>query len=209
MGVPVLIMGESGSGKTYSLKNFGEHEVLVLKVGGKNFPFQKQLDNINNASYDHIACALKEAKYKAYVIDDSQYLLTFEMFDRAKETGYNKFTDIAQRFYKMLKYIVTGTTSDTIVYLLHHVEQTDTGRIKAKTVGKMLDNLLTVEGLFDIVLLTQVVSDEHKFITQSDGYTTCKSPENMFEKEIKNDLKAVDDRIREYWKLDKKGEQKK
>lgn len=208
MGVPVLIMGESGSGKTYSLKNFGEHEALVFKVGGKNFPFQKQIDSINNASYDHIASALKEGKYKTYIIDDSQYLLTFEMFDRAKETGYGKFTDIAQRFYKMLKYIVTGTSPDTIVYLLHHTEQTDAGKIKAKTVGKMLDNLLTVEGLFDIVLLAQVTSDEHKFITQNDGYTTCKSPEEMFEREIKNDLKAVDARIREYWKLNQKGEKK-
>lgn len=201
MGIPVLILGESGSGKSTSLRNFEPGEVLVFNVANKPLPFRKKLDIVPNANYDSIGKKMKQKEYKAYVVDDSQYLLAFEMFDRAKETGYGKFTDIALRFRNMLNFIVTKMPDDTIVYFLHHTEILDTGKVKAKTVGKMLDNQLTVEGLFSIVLLTSTDGTEHKFITQSDGYTTAKSPMEMFELEIDNDLKAVDTAIREYWEL--------
>ena len=92
-----------------------------------------------------------------------------------------------------------GLPDDVIVYFLHHTETTDSGKIKAKTVGKMLDSQLTVEGLFSIVLVCSADGGEHKFITQSDGYTTAKSPMEMFDLEIDNDLKMVDQTIREYW----------
>jgi hypothetical protein len=92
-----------------------------------------------------------------------------------------------------------------LVYFLHHTEFDSTsGKTKAKTVGKLLDNQLTVEGCFDVVLMTQIESGQHLFITQSDGFTTCKSPEGMFEDKIPNDLKAVDNAIREYYGLGKK-----
>lgn len=100
----------------------------------------------------------------------------------------------------MINYIITSLPQDCIVYLLHHTELTDTGRIKAKTVGKMLDNQLTVEGLFSIVLLCRTDGECHKFITKSDGYTTAKSPMDLFDTEIENDLKLVDACIREYCK---------
>ncbi len=201
MGIPVLILGESGSGKSSSLRNFEPDEVLVLNVANKPLPFRKKLPNIKNARYTEIGQTLQKGEYKTYVVDDSQYLLAFEIFDRAKETGYGKFTDIAVRFRNMLDFVIRGLPDDVIVYFMHHVETTDAGKVKAKTVGKMLDSQLTLEGLFSIVLLCVADGQTHKFITQSDGYTTAKSPMDMFPAEIDNDLKMVDKTIREYWEL--------
>jgi hypothetical protein len=194
-------LGESGSGKSTSLRNFEPGEVLVFNVANKPLPFRKKLNTVPNATYASIGKEMQKKEYKAYVVDDSQYLLAFEMFDRAKDTGYGKFTDIALRFRNMLDFVIKHMPEDTIVYFLHHTETSDTGKIKAKTVGKMLDNQLTVEGLFSIVLLASTDGTAHKFITQSDGYTTAKSPMDMFPLEIDNDLKMVDKAIREYWGL--------
>ena len=181
MGVPVLVLGETGSGKTYSIKNFDVDEVGIFSVEKKT---------------------LSEPQLKKYVIDDSQYLLVNEMFDRAKDTGYGKFTDMALNFRNLIHFINKEMPDDVVVYFLHHTEMdSDSGKIKAKTIGKMLDQQLTVEGCFDIVLLASVEGQEHYFITQSDGYTTAKSPEGMFELKIPNDLKAVDEAIRDYWGL--------
>ena len=205
MGIPVLILGESGSGKSASLRNFEQEEVGIFNVAGKPLPFKKQLKKINNPTYTDIIKGLKLGKVKTYVIDDSQYLMAFEMFDKAKETGYGKFTDVALNFRNLVDFIIKGTPDDYIVYFLHHTETTETGKIKAKTSGKMLDNQLTLEGLFSIVLLCKTDGKEHYFETQSDGYTTCKSPMEMFELKIDNDLKMVDTTIREYYELSKGG----
>lgn len=205
MGIPVLILGESGSGKTASLRNFNENEIGIFNVAGKPLPFRKKLPKVNNATYAEIIKGLKLGKVKTYVIDDSQYLMAFEMFDKAKETGYNKFTDVALNFRNLIDFIIRGTPDDYIVYFLHHTETTDAGKIKAKTSGKMLDNQLTLEGLFSIVLLCKTDGKEHCFETQSDGYTTCKSPMEMFELKIDNDLKKVDEIIRNYYDLNKEG----
>ena len=205
MGIPVLILGESGSGKTASLRNFNENEIGIFNVAGKPLPFRKKLPKVNNATYAEIIKGLKLGKVKTYVIDDSQYLMAFEMFDKAKEIGYNKFTDVALNFRNLIDFIIRGTPDDYIVYFLHHTETTDAGKIKAKTSGKMLDNQLTLEGLFSIVLLCKTDGKEHCFETQSDGYTTCKSPMEMFELKIDNDLKKVDEIIRNYYDLNKEG----
>ena len=126
--------------------------------------------------------------------------MTFSAFSRAKETGYGKFTDIALEYYNLIQTIINDTTPDTLVYLLQHIDTTDDGRIKAKTVGKMLDNQLTVEGMFAIVLLARTDGQRHWFDTQSDGYTTVKTPMEMFaDQEIDNDLKMVDTTIRDYY----------
>ena len=201
MGIPVLIMGESGSGKSASLRNFEPDEIGILNVASKPFPFRKKLKKVDNATYNIIYKALTEPKLKRYAIDDSQYLMAFEMFKRAKETGYGKFTDCAKQFYDLIQFVIRNTPADCIVYFLHHVEKTDSGDIKAKTQGKMLDNQLTLEGLFSIVLLCEADGKTHKFITQSDGTTTAKSPMEMFDLEIDNDLKFVDSTIREYYEL--------
>lgn len=203
MGIPVLILGESGSGKSCSLRNFEKDEVVIYNVAGKPLPFRKQLNKADNTNYQQIKANMAKGNFKRYVIDDSQYLMAFEMFDKAKETGYNKFTDVALNFRNLIDFVIKNTPNDTIVYFLHHTETTETGKIKAKTSGKMLDNQLTLEGLFSIVLLCKTDGKEHYFETQSDGYTTCKSPMDMFETRIDNDLKKVDETIREYYELNK------
>lgn len=201
MGTPVLILGDSGSGKSTSLRNFDPSEVGVFNVASKPLPFRKQLPTINGANYATIVKGLSAPQLKTYVIDDSQYLLAFEFFDRAKETGYNKFTDIALNFRNLIHFVITQTPPDCIVYFLHHTETNADGTLKAKTIGKMLDEKLTVEGLFSIVLLCRAEKDRHYFITQSEGFSTAKSPMDMFPEEIDNDLKLVDTTIREYWGL--------
>lgn len=202
MGIPVMILGESASGKSSSLRNFTPEEVGVFNVAGKRLPFRNALPVANNAGYDAITKGIRKAAKKAYVIDDSQYLLCFEMFDRAKEIGYQKFTDMAQHFYMLIQTILRDTPDDVIVYFLHHTELTADGKRKAKTIGKMLDEKLTVEGLFTIVLICETDGERHWFTTQSDGTTTAKSPMGMFaDREIDNDLKMVDKTIREYYNL--------
>lgn len=210
MGIPVLILGESGSGKSASLRNFDPEKVGIFNVAGKPLPFRKKMnvvssikgnDGYRRVDYDDITKILARGKVKTYVIDDSQYLMAFEELDRANEAGYNKFTEMALNFSGLVRYIINSLPPDVIVYFLHHVETSDTGKIKAKTVGKMIDSKLTLEGLFSIVLLCEATEEGHHFVTQSDGYTTCKSPMEMFDKEIDNDLAMVDATIREYWNL--------
>lgn len=198
----MLILGESGSGKSTSMRNFDPAEIGIFNVASKPLPFRKQLMTVNGADYKNIHKVLRKASLKAYAIDDSQYLMAFEELDRAKETGYSKFTDMAMNFSGLVRFCTNELPPDVIVYFLHHTEVTETGKIKAKTVGKMIDSKLTLEGLFSIVLLCEARKEGHRFITQSDGFTTAKSPMGMFEPEIDNDLKMVDTVIREYWGLD-------
>lgn len=206
-----MILGESGSGKSTSLRNFDQSEIGVLNVANKPLPFRKKLNVISRITpkegaphrvgYDDIRRIMGRAKCKAYAIDDSQYLMAFEELDRAKETGYTKFTEMALNFSGLVRFVVNELPDDVIVYFLHHTETTDLGKIKAKTVGKMIDSKLTLEGLFSIVLLCEAGSEGHRFITQSDGFTTAKSPMDMFPLKMDNDLKTVDTMIREYWGL--------
>ncbi len=199
MGIPVLILGESGSGKSASLRNFAPEEVGVFNVASKPLPFRRRLPVINQAGYGEIIKILQNPTRKAYVIDDSQYLMAFEFFDRAKETGYQKFTDLALHFRNLIAFVIQRTPPDVIVYFLHHTESSEDGKVRAKTIGKMLNEKLTVEGLFSIVLLCRAEKDRHYFVTQSEGYSTAKSPMEMFPAEIDNDLKLVDTTIREYY----------
>lgn len=202
MAIPVLILGESGSGKTASLRNFGVDDIGLFNVANKPLPFKKQLPKYNTSNYKKIMAAMLKSDKMSFVIDDSQYLMAFQMFAKARETGYGKFTDIALDFKNLIDFIIYKLPDDKIVYLLHHTEITETGKTKAKTSGKMIDNQLTLEGLFSIVLLAVADGTDHKFITQSDGTTTCKSPMEMFKNlEIENDLSIVDKTIREYWEL--------
>lgn len=202
MGIPVLVMGESGSGKSASLRNFKNGEIGIFNVAGKPLPFKGNLPKINGGTSLTIIKSLADVKVKSIVIDDSQYLMAFELFDRAKEIGYQKFTDIALNFRNLIQYVIKVLPDDVIVYFLHHTEQTEFGKIKAKTSGKMLDNQLTLEGLFTIVLMAKTDGKRYWFETQSNGFTTCKSPMDMFYNlEIDNDLKMVDKTIREYYDL--------
>ena len=208
IGVPVLIMGASGSGKSASLRNFEPDEIGIFNVASKPLPFRKQLPLVNKATYGIIQAGLKKNNLRCYVIDDSQYLMAFEQVTKAKETGYGKYTDMGVNFVNLVQFVILNTSPDTIVYFLHHPEQTEQGRIKAKTVGKLIDNWLTLEGLFSIVLLAETDGKEHWFITQSDGYSTAKSPMEMFPEKIDNDLKLVDKTIREYYEFGGKTDEK-
>lgn len=213
MSLPVLLMGRSGSGKTYSIKNFAPDEVGVISVEKGRLPFKsdikvaripkayadvKDYASLNRAKYAWLCKAIESAKCKSIVIDDSQYLLVNELFDRAAEKGYDKYTQMAANFRGLIHFINELDQDDKIVYFLHHCETDSDGREKAKTIGKMLDEKLTVEGCFDIVIYCQ----DHKFYTQSNGQSTAKTPEGMFDLEIPNDLKAVDVAIRDYYGME-------
>ncbi len=221
MALPVLIIGRSGSGKTYSLKRFNPDEVGVISVEKGRLPFRSEIKPIriprfeasaevntyaqaNAAKYSWIESVIRKAKVKSIVIDDSQYLMVNELFDRAAEKGYDKYTQMAANFRNLIHGINNIDDDDKIVYFLHHSETDSDGREKVKTIGKMLDEKLTVEGCFDIVLYCQ----DHKFFTQSNGQSTAKSPEGMFDLEIPNDLKSVDCIIRDYYNMtpNEKGE---
>ena len=219
MAIPVLVIGRSGSGKTYSLKSFKANEVGVISVEKGRLPFKSDIKTvkvpqfkeqadasaaqINAAKYAWIEQVILQSKSPSIVVDDSQYLLVNELFDRAAEKGYDKFTSMAANFRDLIHFVNDMEDENKIVYFLHHSEADIDGREKVKTIGKMLDEKLTIEGCFDIVIYCQ----DHKFYTQSNGQSTAKTPEDMFELEIPNDLKAVDDAIREYYGL-KKGDKK-
>lgn len=204
MGVAVLILGESGSGKSASMRNFNSEDVRVLNVASKPFPFRNvnKLKKADKATYAMIKGAVSSGQSLSYVIDDAQYLMAFESFEKANETGYTKFTLMAKNYEEMLRYIQEDTSPDTIVYIMQHIDTDENGVIRAKTLGKMLTQQLCVEGLFTIVLLAKADEKRHYFVTQSDGTNPCKSPMGMFDDiEIDNDLKMVDDTIREYYGL--------
>ena len=211
MGLPVLVLGESGSGKSYSIKNMDADSVGIFAVEKGLLPFKnKGFKVAKNATYGMIMGALQKPQLKRYVIDDSQYLMVNEFFDRAKDTGYQKYTDIGLHFRNLVHHINQNLADDVIVYFLHHAElDSNTGKVKAKTVGKMIDNYLTLEGCFNIVLQAMAEGKEHYFITQSDGSNTAKSPEEMFAVKIANDLAYVDKTIREYYGFDNKESEEK
>lgn len=144
---------------------------------------------------------LRKAKAKTIIIDDAQYLMTFDLFGRAREKGYDKFTDMALSFYSLIRFVETSLPPDRIVYFMMHTEMGEDGKVRAKTTGKMLKERLTLEGLVSITLMTDVTKDGYFFLTQSDGTNVCKSPMDMFPYRIENDLKMVDQTIREYWGL--------
>ena len=199
-------MGESGSGKSASLRNFAPNEISVFNVTSKPLPFKQgkaKIPKIDNATYTDIANALANPNKRAYVIDDAGYLLSFEMFKRANETGYSKFTDMAKNFFDMLDFINTKLPNDIIVYITMHTEDdSEMHKTKAKTIGKMIDQNLNLEGLFTIVLRAMQTEEGYKFITRDDRVSTAKSPMGMFESDkIDNDLKEVDRIIREYYDM--------
>lgn len=210
MALPVLVIGRSGSGKTYSLKNFKPEEVGIISVEKGRLPFKSDLKvvrvkkfeftdaspaQINVARYQWIKMVIEKSEAKSIVIDDSQYLLANELFDRANEKGYDKFTNMAANFRDLIHFVNELDDEDKIVYFLHHSELDSDGREKVKTIGKMLDEKLSVEGCFDVVIYCQ----DNKFFTQANGQSVAKTPEGMFELEIPNDLKFVDTTIRDYY----------
>ena len=201
MGASVLILGHSGSGKSTSLRNFEEGQVGIFNVAGKPLPFRKKLTKLDRAAYNQIHNGLAKNAMRAYVIDDANYLMAFQNFKLAKQTGYGKFVDMALNFEQLLE-AANSTDENTITYFFMHPDYDEAGRMKAKTIGKMLDNQLTIEGMFPIVLLADCDDSGYHFITKSDGTTPVKAPMGMFEDDkIPNDLALVDAYIRDYWQM--------
>ena len=203
MAIPVLILGQSGTGKSYSMKNFNEDEITLISVQKSLLPFRKKfVDTVVTDKYSDIAKAMKASKKSIIVIDDTQYLMANEFMRRATERGYDKFTEIAFNFWDLIVQEVNSLPADTIVYLLCHTATDENGIEKMKTIGKLVDEKITPEGLFTIVLKTAVSDGNYAFVTQNNGKDTVKSPEGMFESyAIKNDLKYVDEKIRNYYYL--------
>lgn len=210
MGVPVLILGESGSGKSASMRNFKPGEIGIINVSGKPLPFRNQLKTVNTDNYEDIVKTIIAAKAKALVIDDAQYLMANEFMRTAKVTGYQKFTDLALNFWKLIQVVINNLPPDKIVYFLAHVERDANGNEKMKTIGKLLDEKITIEGLFTIVLKTVVQDRHYQFATQTNGQDTVKTPMGMFDDLlIENDLKMVDSTIREYYGISESNKEEK
>ncbi len=199
MAILVMIYGQSGTGKSTSLRNFTNDEVAVINVSGKTLPFRSKLTTYDTDNYTKISRALGKIERKSIVIDDATYLMVNEFMRTAKVAGYQKYTDMAVNFNSLVAQ-ASQLANDKIVYFLGHSDLKDDGTEHFKTIGKMLDNYVTVEGKFTIVLKTVVQDGKYYFSTHNSGQDTVKSPLGMFDSNyVDNDLKAVDAIIRDYY----------
>lgn len=208
MALPVLIMGRSGSGKSASLRNVNE-TTFVINVNKKPLPFKKNdnLKVLNCDDYFKIKDALKKAydkQIKVAVIDDAGYLMTnkFMLGHREKKgnSQYDLYNEIGDNFYSLIRYVCDELPSDMIVYLTMHEDKNDFGESKPKTIGKLLDDKVCIEGMFTIVLHSMKLDGKYVFATNTDGLDVTKSPIGMFDTEyVDNDLQAVTEAIRNYY----------
>lgn len=209
MSIATMVLGQSGTGKTTSLRNMDPTQTLLIQVVSKPLPFRskawkpvKDGGNIVVAATSELICqAMRKTSRPIIVVDDQQYLLATEFMERAHEKGYEKFTEMARHYYDVLTCAMT-LPANKRVYLLSHTDTSDTGQVKAKTIGKLLDEKITVEGLVTIVLRTHVINGQYVFSTRNSGSDTVKTPLGLFEEEhIPNDLMAVDKAIADYYEL--------
>ena len=198
MGVAVLILGESGSGKSTSLRNFDEGEIGIFNIMGKPLPFRKKLARADHANYGTIQQSLAANKLRAYAIDDAGYLMQLENFRRIKEAGFTKFSEMARNFESVIEE-ATKTDEDTIVYIMMHYDTDSNGKQKPRTIGKLLDEKFCIEGACPIVIQSTIQDGKHVFVTKGDGLNCAKAPMDMLPDVMDNDLKAVDSAIREFW----------
>lgn len=206
MAVLCMIYGQSGTGKSTSLRTFSQDDVSVINVSGKPLPFRQKLPIANTDNYTQIMAGLPRITTPSIVIDDATYLMVNAFMRNAKVQGYQKFTDMALDFNNLVE-AAGHLPDDKVVYFMGHSEQMDDGREHFKTIGRMLDNYIVLEGKFTIVLKTVVKDGQYFFSTQNNGQDTVKSPMGMFQSElIPNDLKAVDDAIRDYYEIPRKQE---
>lgn len=209
MGLPVLIMGRSGSGKTASLRNFNK-DVFVVNVNKKPLPFKnnEHLKIMNTDEYLKIKQSLKAAydkNIRVAVIDDAGYLLTAKFMAGHRQAKGNSqfdlYNEIADNFYGLIKFISDELPSDMIVYVTMHEEMNDMGYSKPKTIGKLLDDKVCVEGMFTIVFHSMKLDGKYVFATNTDGLDVTKTPIGMFEQTyIDNDLQVITEKIRDYYK---------
>lgn len=207
MGVPVLIIGKSGSGKSASMRNcIDDPSWNLINVLGKPLPFRGKIPQCSTDDYNKVMASLASSKAGSIVIDDAGYLIT-NMFMRGhSNTGtgnavFSFYNFVADQFWNLISYVRT-LPEDKIIYFMMHEDKNDFGDVKPKTIGKILDEKVCVEGMFTIVLRSVKEADGYYFVTQAYEGAVSKSPMGMFpELKIENDLKAVDDVIREYWNI--------
>lgn len=213
MGIGVLIIGKSGSGKSTSLRNFKANEVGIVNVISKPLPFKNVngLKTVDTDNYADIKKIIEGSKTPSIVIDDAGYLITNQFMRKHSNTGngnavFNLYNDIADSFWNLTEQI-KKLPDDKIVYILMHEDKNDFGDIKPKTIGKLIDEKVCLEGLFSIVLRAKKVDKNYYFFTQATDGDVAKSPIGMFnDLYIDNDLKLVDDTIRDFYGIKNKEE---
>lgn len=205
MGRFILIYGKSGSGKSRSLKNFAEDEIFLVNVIGKELPFRNKFKYVSvTDSIETIIAGFQRMPCKTAVIDDAGYLMTSQFMaghsqPKKGSSSFDLFNDIADSFWKLIK-TIKALPDDVNVYVMMHEDTNDYGDTRLRTIGKLLNEKVCIEGMSTVVLRCVTVGTEHFFRTQTDGSDITKSPEGMFDGEkIENDLKAVDDKIREFY----------
>jgi hypothetical protein len=198
----VMVIGQSGTGKSTSLRNFKKGEASVINVSKKPMPFPCDLAVVNTGNYKTIKELMLKTTSPAIIVDDCTYLIVNEYMSQADIKGFDKYTNMAKNFWEFMNFCINELPEDKIVYFLGHSEKGEDGREHFKTVGKMLDNTVVCEGYCTVVLKTVVEDGHYYFATHNNGYDTVKSPFGMFKDDrIENDLKAVDSRLREYFKI--------
>jgi predicted ATP-dependent serine protease len=211
MSIAIMVLGQSGTGKSTSLRNMNPNETLLIQAIKKPLPFRSKWSAITaenpqgniyqQDNADAICNAMLKTKRDIVVIDDFQYVMSNEFMRRSNEKGYEKFTDIGKNAWNILN-TASQLADHKRVYILSHTDTDEFGRVKAKTIGKMLDDKITLEGMFSIVLRSQIINEQYMFSTQNNGNDTCKTPMGMFtESFIENDLAAVDKAVTEYYEL--------
>ena len=210
MAEQILVLGKSGSGKSTAIESLDPKTTGIINIVGKALPFKGWAKNYNldNSNYIvtqdyptvHKAIDYLEGKNKeVIIIDDAQYLMSGEFMDKVNIQGWDKYNSMASNFYKLIQKI---KKSKCDIIILTHLEENEQGKQKIKTIGKLLDDKIVIEGLFTIVLYAEGRIEGGKvtkhFRTQALGDDTCKSPRGMFDLEIPNDLKYVLDKVKEY-----------
>lgn len=212
MSIATFILGESGTGKSTSMRSMDPAQTLLIQAIKKPLPFRSDgwryvtKDGGNMIVRDNAADIIElmhRTQREVIVLDDYQYVLANEFMRRTDERGFDKFTDIGRHAWEIIR-AAADLPEHKRVYVLSHTETTDAGRVKAKTIGRMLDEKITLEGMFSIVLRTAVINDQYVFRTRNNGSDTVKTPLGMFDTEtIPNDLAAVDAAIVDYYQLAK------
>ena len=204
--VPVLLIGKSGSGKSASLRNFKKDEIAIANVLGKPLPFKNDLEAPLVNDYNVILKAIEKTDKKIIVVDDANYLITNEFMKNSSVKGYDKYNDMANNFWNLINGIKNIEGGKT-VYIIMHEDQDEFGNIKPKTIGKLLDDKCNIQGLFTICLRSVYENGQYLFRLKTNGQDCVKTPIGMFDEEqMENDLKAVDEKIRDYYELEDKND---
>jgi len=223
MAKDILIIGASGTGKSTSYRNLDPKETFIINVSKKPLPFRGFAKNYtpfdasnktgNLLNTDKPSTIVKilqwlkgQPQYKNVICEDLNYIMQQEYLARANEKGFDKFTDIGVNFTNVIN-AGKSLPDDTLFIVSMHpqvvVDASGNKIVKAKTVGKLVDNYLTIEGMFTVVVFSKVEVDEGKrnyfFETQTDGETTAKSPMEMLELKEPNDLALIKEKIEEYY----------